>query len=777
MSVTETAQAVPLRVVHVITGLGQGGAEAVLLRLVEGAAEPARHTVVSLTDEGVHGARLRKAGAHVHALGMPRGRLTLPGFLSLRKLIRKQQPDVVQTWMYHADLVGGLAARLAGVKAVSWGVRNSGAHLEKSSFSARMVLRMCARLSSWLPARIVYCAQAARERHEQMGYAPGKGEVIQNGYDLSRFAPDTAARERQRAEWGVRPDDRLLGSVARWDPLKDHDNLLAALAELRRDPARANVRCVLVGRGMAAENTDLLGRLAALGLSDAVILAGPTDDVPAAMNALDLHVLSSRAEGFPNVVAEAMACGTPCVVTDVGDAAAIVGEPERVAPPENSRALAKAMARALDDLDAQGRQALGEACRNRVASQYGLPMMLRAYERTWASLAPAEARKAERGRKLMFIVNNPAFFLSHRLPLALAAQADGFDVHVATMDGDTVPIIRGHGMMHHVIPMSRSGRNPVRELGTVWALYRLLRRVQPRVVHLVTIKPVLYGGIAARLAKVHGMVAAISGLGFVFMRKPGGFDPLRMVVVTLYRLALGHRNSRVIFQNSSDRDMLLNAGVVRSRQVVLVRGAGVDLDAFTVQPQPATPPVVALMVGRLLRDKGVYEYVEAARLSQRRGARVTWLLAGSPDPGNPASVTDAEVAQWNAEGAVQCLGERHDIADLYANAHVAVLPSYREGLPRSLIEAAACGRAVVTTDVPGCRDAIEPNVSGMLVPVQNAQALADMVLRLADDAPLRTRLGEAGRDLAVRAFDIRHVQAVHLEVYRDLTDGDRASTQ
>ncbi|MEI2416958.1 glycosyltransferase family 4 protein [Orrella sp. JC864] len=372
--------------------------------------------------------------------------------------------------------------------------------------------------------------------------------------------------------------------------------------------------------------------------------------------------------------------------------------------------------------------------------------------------------------RLLFVVNNPAFFLSHRLPLALGAQAAGFQVHVATMDGDTVPVIRSHGMAHHVLPLSRSGSNPLQELRSLWAMWRLMRRLRPRVAHLVTIKPVLYGGIAARLAGVHGMVAAISGLGFVFMRKKEGVDLLRTVVVALYRLALGHRNSRVIFQNAADRDTLLALGVVRAGQVVLVRGAGVDLAEFPATPEPPAPPVKVLMVGRLLRDKGVHEYVQAARLSAQRGAPVQWLLAGSPDPGNPASVTDEQVRQWQAEGHVQFLGERRDIAQLYAQSHIAALPSYREGLPRSLIEAAACARAVVTTDVPGCRDAIEPGRTGLLVPVRDGQALADAVLRLADDAPLRRGMGQAGRELAERAFDIRHVVEVHLEVYRMLAD-------
>ena len=368
-------------------------------------------------------------------------------------------------------------------------------------------------------------------------------------------------------------------------------------------------------------------------------------------------------------------------------------------------------------------------------------------------------------RRLMFVVNNPAFFMSHRVPVALAAQQAGYDVHVATMDGPAVADIQALGMTHHAIPMTRSGKHPLQELGTLLALVRLFRRVRPDVVHLVTINPVLYGGIAARIARVPGMVAAISGLGFVFLSNSLKMRMVRAVVARLYRVALGHPNSRVIFQNANDRDLLKSLGAVRDEQVVMIRGAGVDLDAYRASPEPPAPPVVVTMVARLLRDKGVREFVEAAAMLRARGVPVTMQLVGGLDAGNPASATQQEVDAWQRDGAVQALGERSDIAELYAASHIAVLPSYREGLPKSLIEAAACGRAVVTTDVPGCRDAIEPGQTGLLVPVRDAQSLADAIARLAEDAALRQRMGAAGRALAESEFDIKRVARVHVELY------------
>lgn len=372
-------------------------------------------------------------------------------------------------------------------------------------------------------------------------------------------------------------------------------------------------------------------------------------------------------------------------------------------------------------------------------------------------------------RRLLFVVNNPAFFMSHRVPVALAAQRAGYDVHVATMDGPAVADIEALGMTHHAIPMTRSGKHPLQELGTLLALLRLFRHLRPQVVHLVTIKPVLYGGIAARLARVPGMVAAISGLGFVFLSNSLKMRLVRAVVARMYRLALGHRNSRVIFQNGADRDLLKSLGAVRDEQVVLIRGAGVDLDLCRALPEPPAPPVVVTMVARLLRDKGVQEFVQAARLLRERGVPVTMRLVGGVDAGNPASATPAEVEAWQREGCVQALGERADVPQLYADSHIAVLPSYREGLPKSLIEAAACGRAVVTTDVPGCRDAIDPGKTGLLVPVRDPQALADAIARLAGDAAQRQAMGAAGRALAEREFNIECVARIHVDLYDTLS--------
>lgn len=775
--------ATPLHVVHVISGLGQGGAETVLFRLVTATSPAIRHTVVSLTDEGVFGPRLRAAGVDVRLVSLKGAAALFRGFPRLVRTLRHLRPDVVQTWMYHADLLGGIAARLAGCPRVVWGIRNSGADLHHGSRSARIFARLCAVSSRRIPAAIVACAHDAARRHQGWGYDHARMHVIPNGYDLSRWTPDPSMRVAMRDALGLPGDALVVGSVARWNPLKDHENLLQALSVVA--PEFPTLRCVLVGDGIAATNTALTALANRFGVADRLLLLGRRHDVPAILQALDLHVLSSRAEGFPNVVAEAMAAGVPGVVTDAGDAAAIVGHEGWVVPVRQPAALAAALRTALGTVGSAeyaGRSGRG---RDRVRRQFSLDAMVASYENLWRSVArgggigPAAAGRGGNEpdavslppRRLLFVVNNPAFFLSHRLPVALQARGEGYDVHVATMAGDAVDQITAHGFTHHVLPLSRSGRNPVQELRSLWSMIGLFRRVDPVLVHAVTIKPVIYGGLAARLVRVPAFVAAVSGLGYVFMAGGPAHNALRAVVTCLYRWALGHPNSRVIFQNTADRDVLQHAGVVRSEQVVLIRGSGVDLAAFPCTAEPPGPPV-AVLVARLLADKGVREFVQAARLTRGDASGVRWVMVGAPDPGNPASVTTADIEAWRAEGAVELLGERRDIAAVYAQSHIAVLPSYREGLPKSLVEAAACGRAVVTTDVPGCRDAIEPGVSGLLVPVRDAGALAQAVVSLARDGQRREAMGRAGRHLAEQAFDIRRVVQAHLDVYRQLVPGD-----
>jgi glycosyltransferase involved in cell wall biosynthesis len=375
-----------LKVLHVITGLGDGGAEAVLYRLCQ-ATPQVDHVVVSLRGEDKYAPMLRGLGIAVFPLNANPNRLPLFALARLWRRIHNEKPDVVQTWMYHADLLGGLAARLAGVKAVVWGIRNSDLDKATSSRATIWVTKLLARLSSLVPARIVVCAQRAKDVHTEIGYASDKMCVIPNGYDLSCFRPDFEMRAVRRAQLSLTDDAAVIGSVGRDNPQKDYSNFLKALELLKARGYR--FQCLLVGTGLDSNNVGLSQLVEQHGLSGYVQLIGRQTDIAAIMNALDIHVLpSAYGEAFPNVLNEAMACGTPCVTTDVGDAAFIVGKTGWTVPKRDSAALADALAAALDGMSsAEEWQARANAARDRVVTHFSLERMADAYRVLWEELA------------------------------------------------------------------------------------------------------------------------------------------------------------------------------------------------------------------------------------------------------------------------------------------------------------------------------------------------------------------------------------------------------
>lgn len=373
----------PKKILHIITGLDDGGAEGVLVRLCLHSPQ-FQHIVVSLKDAGKYGAVLVAGGISVHCLGMNPGKPSLTKFFNLIHLIRTEHPDVIQTWMYHSDLLGGIAARLAGVRCIFWGVRHSTLEKGSSKRSTILIAHVCALLSRWIPRRIICCASKALEVHAEIGYEPFKLTVIPNGYDLTRFKPDITLRKKIRNELGIAQSEFLLGMVGRYNPQKDHSNLLRALSLVAAE--KVDFRCLLVGKGLSTENDALMAHIAELGLCQQVLLLGPRNDVPAIMNALDLHVLSSSfGEAFPNVVAEAMACGTPCVTTDVGDALEIVGRSDVCCPPRDPRLLSELILNMYNEW-AHFSEAWRQreiSCVERIQSEFSIESMVAAYESCW----------------------------------------------------------------------------------------------------------------------------------------------------------------------------------------------------------------------------------------------------------------------------------------------------------------------------------------------------------------------------------------------------------
>lgn len=370
-------------------------------------------------------------------------------------------------------------------------------------------------------------------------------------------------------------------------------------------------------------------------------------------------------------------------------------------------------------------------------------------------------------KRIVFFANTLGFFVSHRLPIARACFSEGYDVHVVVGSVGAVDVETLLPLTIHVVPLSRNRKSLVFELHSLISVWLLFVRLRPDIVHLISAKPIIFGGIALRFVRRSLIVAAVSGLGTAFIGQGGGRLLLRRFVQFLYCAALRGRRIHVIFQNEDDRSILLRAGAVTLRSSSIVKGVGVSLGDFTVSREPEGIPVI-VFAARLLRDKGAYEFFEAARILRNRGIVAEFWMAGEADRGNISSVSEEEVAGWRESGVVKILGFQADINQLFSLANLVVLPSYREGLPKVLIEAAACGRAIVTTDVPGCRDAIIPDETGILVPVRDVTALADAIQLLIMDPERRMGMGMAGRALAEREFDLEDVVAMHSRIYENL---------
>ncbi len=372
--------------------------------------------------------------------------------------------------------------------------------------------------------------------------------------------------------------------------------------------------------------------------------------------------------------------------------------------------------------------------------------------------------------KIVLFANTEWYLYNFRRSLAVALRDAGHDVLLLSPDGPYGEKLRDLGLRWQPLPMDRRSLNPLREGVLFVHLWRLLRREHPDVVHSFTIKSAVYGSLAARLAGVPARVNAVAGMGYVFISHARKARMLRPVVRMLLKVAMGGPNARLILQNPDDVAVFERAKLVEPAHIRLVPGSGVDVTRFVPDPgRIAGPRVRVLLPARLLWDKGLAEYAEAARLLHADNVPVDMLLAGDPDPGNPAAVPEAKVREWEREGLLQWLGHVDDMPALFRSVDIVALPtSYGEGLPKSLIEAGASGCVLITTDVPGCREVVEHEVDGLLVPVHNAVALATAIARLQGDLPLRKQLAEAGRRKVLEHFDEQIVIRNTLAVYAEL---------
>lgn len=369
--------------------------------------------------------------------------------------------------------------------------------------------------------------------------------------------------------------------------------------------------------------------------------------------------------------------------------------------------------------------------------------------------------------RILYVCNAAWFFESHRLSHAVAARRAGYDVHVAAAPDAAVAAIEAAGMAFHPVPVDRGGGAGMGDLQTLHALMSLYRGLRPDLVHHVTMKPVLLGSWAARFTSIPAVVNAISGLGTLFLAEGRAADARRRLALALLRRACAGEHVAGIFQNEDDRAVFLRARIFDRDRSVLIPGSGVDLERFRPVPEPAGVPLVVLPA-RMLMDKGVREFAAAARLLADRGVSARFALVGDVDRHN-ASALSREAIESLAVPPLEWWGPRADMPAVLASCHVVCLPSYREGLPKALVEAAAACRAIVTTDVPGCRDVVTHGVNGLLVPPRDPEALATALETLLGDATLRARFGHAGRRLAESRLGLDAVIGSTLALYDRMT--------
>lgn len=375
----------------------------------------------------------------------------------------------------------------------------------------------------------------------------------------------------------------------------------------------------------------------------------------------------------------------------------------------------------------------------------------------------------KKNKKIIILVNYLSFFLSHRLPIAKALLDNGVDVFIGYGDsgGADPKSLEKKGFNVTLVPMQPGGINLLKEIKTIYYIWKFFKRINPDIVHLVTIKPYLYGGIISRLTGVPGLVSAISGLGTLFIGKDLKSKILRFIIYPFYKFALNHINQIVIVQNKDDLKVLVKWGVLNPSKVKLLKGSGVQLENFVNLEEPIGMLNVCFS-GRLLRDKGVYEFISAAKILIQRGVPARFYLAGDLDINNPTGLNLNDLEKIKNEQYVKVLGYVKDIPELYSNSNIVCLPSYREGLPKSLMEAAAASRSIVTTDVPGCRDSIILNKTGLLVPVKDPLKLADAIQWLIENPKERIEMGKAGRKFAEKEFQIEKIVLSHLDIYQEL---------
>jgi glycosyltransferase involved in cell wall biosynthesis len=755
------------RVVHVINSFESGGAEAMLCNLLLGFDHGRfESSVATLIDKLSVAGPVVRAGIPVAAMGMTAGVPDPRGAMRLAAHLRRLDPDVVQTWMDHSNLVGALAATACPRARVVWGVHHSDHVPGVAKRSTLLTVSACAALSRWLPSRVVYCSEHSRLLYARHGFDPAKAVVIPNGFDVGRFRPDPDARASVRGELGVPPNAPLVGLVARYDPFKDHSTFLRAAALLAR--ARPDVHFLLCGTRVDSDNAELVAQVEALGLGGRCHLLGRRGDVQRIHAALDVEASSSISEAFPLVVGEAMACGTPCVVTDVGDSALIVGPTGRVVPPKDPAALA-AGAAGLLAMAPDARAALGVAARRRVCERFDLREITRRYEALYEEIAPLPAPPRRPGpssrdnppasialrgrlrppagapqapRVLMVVESSGGGTGRHVVDLCRGLSARGCEVHLLYSTGRTDRIfLEGICGLPDVrctpLPMRRA-IHPTDVVAVVETRRYLHLHGPFDAVHGHSSK----GGAVARLAALGLGVPAFYTLhGFIVMDPE--LPPWKRALYWAIELALSVRTRRIIAVSPEERRAAVRTGLGR-RRVALVAN-GVDATEMTPRAHArkllgvGDEEVVVGFVGRFVTQKAPHVLVRAFARAAAAPVPARLGLVGAGPLEAPLRKLAEELG---VADRVLWLGER-DARTVMAGFDVFAISSCKEGLPYVVLEAMSAALPVVATDTAGVESLVTTGVNGRVVPCGDSDAFGEALAALIGDPDARARYGRA----------------------------------
>lgn len=776
----------PPRILHIITGLGTGGAEASLFRVIRGTRDPLQHAVVSLTTRGTFADDLEAIGVRVSALGLARGQVSWSALHSLRTIARHERPDVIQGWMYHASLAASILSLTSRERwPVLWNVRHALDAWDSESPKLRWLIQLMARFSAQ-PRAVVYNSSRSAKQHEARGYATARTVVIHNGVDTDRLSPDLATRAATRQALGIPADAVVIGKIARVDPIKDHETFLRVAANLVKHDE--TVHFLLAGTGTEAGATAQPSRMDAViaqltsevpALAGRLWRCGERRDIAAIYNACDIVMLTSRAEGSPNAVAEAMSCGVPAIVTDVGDAGQLVGASGIVAPVGDVVALATAALNLARETSR--RNALGKAARARIQMHYSASHERSSYERLWATTTAGAVPVATPKRlavepRLLVVTTVSTTLDAFLLPYADHYRKRGWQVEALAAGATTHPGLKAHFDRLHDAPWERR----VQGLKHAWRALRAMCRAPQQIRELVAV-----GGYD--LVHVHTPIAAwitrfalrnrdkntkVIYTAHGFHAYPGANRLRNAAFRSIERVAARWMDYLIVI-NRDDLALALRDRLASPDRIVQHSGIGVDTTHYRVASAQERRTIresigldevqpLVVVVAEFTKNKRQDDVIEAISVLSRRGSIVPTVLFLGDGP-RLAAVEALAVARGVIQH-VRFLGHRKDVASFVASADALLLPSQREGLPRCLLEAMAMRVPVIASDARGSRELVADG-RGISYRTGDVTALAHVLTDQLQQSSEARQRAERAADWIEREAALPHLLAQHDVLY------------